>query len=37
MHVDRYESVGCLKCYITYIFNHSFSGPPSSANSVDGS
>jgi hypothetical protein len=37
MHVDRYEYVGCSKSYISYIFNHSFSGPPSSTNFVDGS
>jgi hypothetical protein len=37
MLVGCYECVGCLKYYIKYIFNHSFSGPPSTINSVDGS
>jgi len=36
MKVGHYESIGCWKCYIKYILCHSFSGPPSSANSVDG-
>jgi hypothetical protein len=37
MHMGFFESIGYLKYYVEYVFNHSFSGPPSSANIVNGS
>jgi hypothetical protein len=37
MHVGCFESIGCLKYYEKYVFNLSFSGPPSSTNFDDGS
>jgi hypothetical protein len=36
MHVGCFESIGCLKYSVEYISIHSFSGPPYSANSTDG-